>query len=151
MWRKAGVQCQVVQVDRGQLAQGALQGTFQACVWRQFVAADPDLNYACWSTETVTPVGQPGLNFARTASAQVQQALDSARASPDPAVRAAAYRRIARTFASELPYLWTNRAIWMVAAQRQVQNFAGSTLPTGAKAEAMSGGVITPAEIWLHR
>jgi ABC-type transport system substrate-binding protein len=151
MWQKAGVQCQIVQVDRGQLAPRALQGTFQACVCRQFAAADPDLNYAWWSAETVKPVGQPGLNFARNASAEVQQALDTARASPDAAVRTTAYRAMARTLASELPYLWTNRAIWMVAAQHQVQNFAGSTLPTGAKAQPMSRGVITPAEVWLKR
>src|SRR5207249_2114626 len=101
MWQKAGVQCQVVQVDRAQLAPRAGQGTFHACVWRQFAAADPDLNYAWWSAETVTPVGQPGLNFARNASSQVQQALDTARASPDATVRTAAYRGMARTFASE--------------------------------------------------
>jgi len=32
-----------------------------------------------------------------------------------------------------------------------VQNFAGSTLPNGAKAQPMSSGVITPAEIWLNQ
>ena len=96
-------------------------------------------------------MGRPGLNLTRDASAQVQRALDAGRASADTAVRTAAYQDLARTFASELPYLWTNRAIWLVAAQRQVQNFAGSTLPNGAKAQPMSSGVITPAEIWLNQ
>jgi ABC-type transport system substrate-binding protein len=151
MWQSAGVQCQVVQVDRSQMVPRALQGSFQACAWRQFAAPDPDVNYAWWSADTVAPVGQPGLNFARNASSQVQQALDAARSSTDPAVRTAAYRSLAGSLASELPYLWTNRAIWMVAAQRRVQNFAGPSLPTGAKAQAMSRGVINPAEIWLNQ
>jgi peptide/nickel transport system substrate-binding protein len=151
MWQKAGVQCQVVQLDRSQLVQRALQGSFQACTWRQFAAPDPDVNYAWWSAATAAPVGVSGLNAARNASAQVQQALDRGRASADPSVRTAAYQDLARTLASEVPYLWTNRAIWMVAAQRQVQNFAGATLPSGAKAQAMSRGVITPSEIWLDR
>jgi ABC-type transport system substrate-binding protein len=151
MWEKAGVQCQVVQVDRAQLVPRALQGSFQACTWRQFAAADPDLNYTSWTAETAAPVGQPGLNFARNRSPQVQQALDAGRSSGDARVRTAAYRALARTFAAELPYLWTNRAIWMVAAQRQVQNFAGATLPAGGKAQPMSRGVISPSEIWLNR
>jgi hypothetical protein len=109
------------------------------------------VNYAWWSAQTVAPPGQPGLNLARNASAQVQQALDTARTHADGAVRTGAYQSLARTFASELPYLWTNRAIWMIAAQRKVQNFAGSTLPSGARAQPMSQGVITPAEIWLSR
>jgi ABC-type transport system substrate-binding protein len=149
MWEKAGIVCQVVQVDRPQLASRALQGSFQACTWRQFAAADPDLNYASWTVDTAAPVGQPGLNLARNRSPQIQQALETGRSSGDAAVRRAAYRSLARTFASDLPYLWTNRAIWMVAAQRQVQNFAGSTLPAGGKAQPMSHGVITPTEIWL--
>ncbi len=151
MWQKAGVRCQVVQVDRSQLVPTTLQGGFQACTWRQFAASDPDVNYSRWSATTVAPVGRPSLNLTRDASPQVQRALDAGRASADAAVRTAAYQDLARTFASELPYLWTNRAIWLVAAQRQVQNFAGSTLPNGAKAQPMSSGVITPAEIWLNR
>jgi len=151
MWQKAGVRCQIVQVDRSQLVPTTLQGSFQACTWRQFAASDPDVNYSRWSATTVAPVGRPGLNLTRDASAQVQRALDAGRASADTAVRTAAYQDLARTFASELPYLWTNRAIWLVAAQRQVQNFAGSTLPNGAKAQPMSSGVITPAEIWLNQ
>jgi peptide/nickel transport system substrate-binding protein len=151
MWQKAGIHCEVVQVERSQLVPRAMQGSFQACTWRQFAAPDPDVNYAWWSAGTVAPVGQSGLNFARSASSQVQQALDAARANPDPAVRIGAYQGLARTLASELPYLWTNRAIWLVAAQRRVQNFAGSTLPNGTKAQHMSRGVITPAETWLGR
>jgi peptide/nickel transport system substrate-binding protein len=151
MWQKAGVQCEVVQVDGAQLVPRALQGSFQACTWRQFAAADPDLNYASWTADTAAPVGQTGLNLARNRSPQVQQALETGRSSGDPAVRTAAYRSLARTLASELPYLWTNRAIWMVAAQRQVQNFAGATLPAGGKAQRMSRGVITPTEVWLNR
>jgi peptide/nickel transport system substrate-binding protein len=151
MWQKAGVPCQVVPLDRSQLVQRAFQGSFQACTWRQFAAPDPDVNYPWWSSTTAAPVGVPGLNLARNASSQVQRALDMARATGNPGVRSAAYQDLARTFASELPYLWTNRAIWMVAAQRQVQNFAGATLPSGAKAQPLSRGVISPAEIWLNR
>ncbi len=149
MWQKAGVQCQVVHIDRAQLLPRALQGSYQACTWRQFAAADPDLNYGYWTGGSAAPVGQPALNFARNRSPQVQQALETGRSSGEPAVRVAAYRGLARTFASDLPYLWMNRAIWMVAAQRRVQNFGGSTLPSGARAQNMSRGVLTPAEIWL--
>ncbi|HEY1633613.1 MAG TPA: ABC transporter substrate-binding protein [Acidimicrobiales bacterium] len=151
MWEKVGIQCQVIQVDAAQLAPRVRQGSFQTCTWRQFAAADPDLNYASWTADTAAPVGQPALNLARNRSPQIQQALETGRSSGDAAARTAAYRSLARTFASELPYLWTNRGIWMVAAQRQVQNFAGATLPGGGKAKAMSRGVVTPTEIWLNR
>lgn len=151
MWQKAGVSCDVVQLDRSEIAARALRGSFQACAWRQFAAADPDLNYAWWSADTAAPVGQPSLNFSRNRSSAVQQALDTGRSSTDPSIRIAAYKGLARSLAAELPYLWTNRAIWIVAAQHRVQNFAGSTLPTGDRAVPMSAGVVTPAEIWLDR
>jgi ABC-type transport system substrate-binding protein len=149
MWQKAGVHCSVVQLDRSQMAARTLQGSFQACAWRQFAAADPDLNYASWSAGTVMPVGQASPNLARNRSSAVQQALVAGRSSAEPTDRIAAYRGLAHTLATELPYLWTNRAIWIVAAQRRVRNFAGSTLPDGARAAPMSRGVISPVETWL--
>ncbi|HEX6476315.1 MAG TPA: hypothetical protein VF005_03510, partial [Acidimicrobiales bacterium] len=149
MWEKAGIRCEVVQLDPAQLAPRVRQGSFQACTWRQFAAADPDLNYSSWTAATAAPVGQPALNLARNRSPEVQQALDTGRSSGDRATRIAAYRSLARTLGSEVPYLWTNRAIWMVAAQRQVQNFGGTTLPAGGKVQPMSRGVITPTETWL--
>ncbi|HEX4539752.1 MAG TPA: ABC transporter substrate-binding protein [Acidimicrobiales bacterium] len=150
MWKQAGIQTQIAQVEQTQFILNALQGKYQAYSWRQFATPDPDANYVWWSAGTAAPVGSLALNFARNNDPQVQQALDQGRASADPAVRSAAYQSIAKRFAVDFPYLWINRAIWMVSAKPRVQNFAGATLPDGSKAPPMIDGIVSTTQMWVN-
>ena len=45
----AGMQRHPQQVQQAELINDALLGTFEALLWRQFGAVDPDLNYIFWS------------------------------------------------------------------------------------------------------
>ena len=56
---------------------------------------------------------------------------------------------MARLLAQDLPYLWQDRTIWMVAAQPKVQNSNNPTTPSGQKAYGMITGSIWPTQIWL--
>jgi peptide/nickel transport system substrate-binding protein len=151
MWKTAGIQSQINQVEQSQHILNALQGKYQINQWRQFAAADPDLNYQWWSANTAQPVGQLALNFARNKDPQIQQALDTGRSNPDPAARTSAYQTIAKQLGSDIPYLWLNRSVWIVAAKPTVMNFNGPSLPDGGKALGFLGGEIWPTQIWLNR
>jgi peptide/nickel transport system substrate-binding protein len=148
MWLKAGIHCTIQEIAQAELIQNALTGNFQASAWQQFNSPDPDGNYVWWSSKSVQKVGGLSLNMARNSDPLIQQALDTGRESTDPHTRALAYQEVARRFAIDLPYLWANRAVWMVAAHSFVQNFNGPTLPDGSKRLGMIAGVISASEIW---
>jgi peptide/nickel transport system substrate-binding protein len=148
MWLKAGIQCTIQEVQQASLIQNAITGAFQATAWNQFETPDPDGNYVWWSSKSVAPVKSLSLNMARNSDPLLQQALQTGRESIDPADRAQAYQEVARRLAIDLPYLWSNRAVWTVAATNSVQNFNGSTFPGGAKRLGMVSGDISPTEIW---
>jgi peptide/nickel transport system substrate-binding protein len=147
-WLKAGIHCTIQEIAQAELIQNALTGNYQASAWQQFNSPDPDGNYVWWSSKSVQKVGGLSLNMARNSDPLIQQALDTGRESTDPHTRALAYQEVARRFAVDLPYLWANRAVWMVAAHSYVQNFNGPTLPDGSKRLGMIAGVITASEIW---
>jgi ABC-type transport system substrate-binding protein len=94
-------------------------------------------------------VGSLALNFARNKDSQIQQALDAARASADPSVRATNYQTVAKRFASDVPYLWIDRSVWVVSAKPNVMNFNGPTFPDGTKGVGLQGGRIWPTQIWV--
>ncbi len=150
MWKQAGIQSTIVQVEQSQYILNALQGKYQAYAWRQFATPDPDGNYVWWSTGTVAPVGGLALNFARNSDPQIQQALDTGRSSADPSTRATAYKTVAQRFGADLPYLWTNRNIWMLSAKPSIMNFNGPTLPDGTKALGNLDGVISTSQVWVN-
>jgi ABC-type transport system substrate-binding protein len=149
MWKQAGIQSTISQTEQSQYILNALQGKYQVYQWRQFAAADPDLNYTWWSIATASPVGQLALNFSRNKDPQIQQALTTGRTSSDSSTRAAAYRTIAMQLGSDVPFLWLDRAVWTLGAKPTVMNFNGPTLPDGGKALGFLGGQIWPTQIWL--
>src|SRR5437764_14695823 len=148
MWKQAGIQSTITQTEQAQFIPNALLGKYQVYQWTQFATSDPDQNYIWWSTPTAAPVGSLALNFARNKDPQIQQALDTARSNADPTARATAYQTVARQFGSDVPYLWIDRSVWIVAANPNVMNFNGPTFPDGSKAVGLQGGRIWPTQIW---
>jgi peptide/nickel transport system substrate-binding protein len=148
MWARAGITCQIQEIQQSELIEQAITGKFQATAWSQFNTADPDGNYVWWSSKSVAPVGGLSLNMARNSDPLIQQALQTGRESTDHATRVAAYQEVARRLAVDLPYLWSNPAVWMIAAASDVQNFNGPTFPDGAKRLGMISGIIPVSEIW---
>jgi len=89
--------------------------------------------------------------MARNSDPLIQQALQTGRESTDQSTRIAAYQEVARRFAVDLPYLWSNPSVWMVGAADYVQNFNGPTLPGGAKQLGMISGIISVSEMWRSK
>lgn len=133
-------------VQQNELINDALQGKFEAFVWRQFGAVNPDLNYIFWSTTTITK--SLSINMARNNDPRVQRQLQVGRSSATAQARVKAYRKINEYFAQDLPYLWADRTVWAIVAHPTVQNFNNPTTPSGGRAYGFIGGTIWPTQIW---
>ena len=147
-WQSVGFQVKTSIVQQNDTINNALAGKYQALGWRQFGAVDPDLNYIFWSTTTVS-AGSLSINMARNADPTIEKSLLTGRASTDKTIREAAYKTVNKRLALDLPYLWTDRAVWAVIGNPTVQNFNNPTTPQGAPAYGMIGGSIWPTQIWI--
>jgi peptide/nickel transport system substrate-binding protein len=147
-WKAVGFQVSTNIVQQDQTINNALAGKYQALGWRQFGAVDPDLNYIFWSTTTVSS-GSLSINMARNADPTIEAALLAGRQGTEQSAREAAYKTVNKRLALDLPYLWTDRAIWSVIGNPKVQNFNNPTSPQGQPAFGMIGGSIWPTQIWI--
>jgi ABC-type transport system substrate-binding protein len=146
--QSAGMRVTLTPIQQAQQINIALTGKFQAQMWRQFGAVDPDLNYIYWSPTNINSVFS--INMARNSDPKMQAALLKGRQSPAAADRAAAYQEVGRLMAAELPYLWTVRSVWSIGAEPKVENFNNPTTPAGGKAYGMITGTVWPTQIWLN-
>lgn len=145
----AGMQVSLAPIQQADIINTALLGSYEAQVWRQFGAVNPDLNYIFWSpTNADTPVFS--INMARNTDPRMQTALLKGRQSPSKSEQIAAYQEVSKLMGQDIPYVWFDRATWVIAAEPKVENFANPTTPSGAKAFALIGGSIYPTEIWLN-
>jgi len=146
-WQTAGMKVSINIIAQATIINDALAGTYQATLWRQFGAVDPDLNYVWWSTTTVnSPLP---LNMARNSDTRIQTALLAGRTSSEKASRIKAYQQVNQYLAQDIPYLWLARDTWAVVANPNVQNFANPTTVQGSKAIAYDEGVLWPTQIWI--
>ncbi|MEY2399428.1 MAG: peptide/nickel transport system substrate-binding protein [Actinomycetota bacterium] len=132
MWKDAGINVTIKQVQQSEYILNALNGAYQAYDWRQFGEPDPDADFVWWSTKTAAPIGQLALNFARNNDPAIDAALLKGRTSADDAQRKAAYQDIAKRFATDdVPYVWLNQTIWQIAFKPKVKGIETWTLPDG--------------------
>jgi peptide/nickel transport system substrate-binding protein len=144
-----GMKVTLTPIQQANIINTALLGTFQAQLWRQFGAVNPDLNYIFWSpTNANTPVFS--INMARNTDPSMQAALLKGRQSPSKSQQNTAYQQVSKLMGQDIPYVWFDRTTWAIAAEPKVQNFANPTTPAGGKAFPLIGGSIYPTQIWLN-
>ncbi len=143
-----GMKVALAPIQQANIINTALLGTYQAQLWRQFGAVQPDLNYIFWSpTNATTPVF--AINMARNTDPKMEAALQKGRQSSAKSDQIAAYQQVSKLMGQDIPYVWYDRSTWAVAAEAKVQNFANPTTPAGGKAFALIGGSIYPTQIWI--
>lgn len=127
MYEAVGMQVELATVPQDTFVFDAVQGKYQANLWRQFGQHDPDADYQWWHKSNAT--GGLTLNIARFADDQISAALDAARATDDPAVRKAQYQIVQERWASEVPYVWLYTTRWVTGAANEVRNLSSVALP----------------------
>src|SRR5690606_4520525 len=88
---QVGIEVELEQLEFAQYLVNALAGRYDANIWRQFGAPDPDGDYVWWHPDNVRPVDESSLNIARFKDEALGEALDRGRQSDDPEVRREAY------------------------------------------------------------
>ncbi len=89
-WQQAGMTVNINIIAQATIINNALAGTYQATLWRQFGAVDPDLNYVWWTTQLAS--GPLALNMARNVDPRIQTALVAGRTTDVKADRIKEYQ-----------------------------------------------------------
>ena len=65
-WKEVGIDAQIATSEQAKLITDVALGNYQATAWRQFDSPHPLGDSIWWHPNTVKPIGELGLNFART-------------------------------------------------------------------------------------
>ena len=147
-WQAVGMDVSVAGTEQSQYILKAVTGDYQAQIWRQFGATDPDANYVWWIGSNAT--GDLALNMARNQDPQLDAALNTGRGSPDQSVRKQAYDTVQQRQTADLPYLWLSHLRWALGATNNVRGLDGGTLPDGTKSAGLLQGTMRVTEMWLE-
>lgn len=120
------------------IVNGAL-GQYQMIQWGQFGSPDPDYEHVWWYSANASPIGQLALNFPRNKDPLVDEALNKARATDDPATRQQAYIDLQKRFAVDVPYAFLDYPTVVKVAQNDVRGILQTTLPDGEQSIPMGG------------
>jgi peptide/nickel transport system substrate-binding protein len=144
-----GMEVSVKSLEQSAYIVNAVTGNYQAQLWRQFGAPDPDGNYVWFiGANAVQPLA---LNAARNQDPELDAALNTQRASADFATRRAAWATIQQRQTADLPYLWLSRQPWVIAAGNTVRGLDGGTLPDGSPAAGLVDGVMRLTEFSFEK
>jgi ABC-type transport system substrate-binding protein len=146
-WDKAGMRVRITTTEESTLISNAIQGTYQATIWRQFGGQDPDGDSVWWNGANTKP--PLALNMARNVDPRIDDAIRVGRTSYKENERQLAYIVLARQLAKDLPYVWLNHTVWVVGARNNVRGFDQTTLPSGEKTDPVTSGVERMTQIWL--
>ena len=147
-WEACGVSVTTDTAEQSSFISKTVTGNFQANLWRQFAASDPDGDYVWWTGKNAT--GPLTLNMARLDDAQVNAALDKARASGDDAVRKQAYADLQKRQTELVPYIWLSHTQWAIGAGKSVRNLVNQTLPDGQAALPFQRGEVRLTQTWIE-
>ena len=135
-YQAVGMQVTLKSTEQGQFITDAVTGAYQANLWRQFGATDPDADYVWWHKDNES--GALALNIAWFSNDELSAALDEARATEDPAVRKINYTTVQRIWGEQGPYIWLNTTTWLIAAQNDVRHFWNNSLPDASNVASIA-------------
>jgi peptide/nickel transport system substrate-binding protein len=100
MWKKAGIETEIIPMEATQAIKSAFAHDYQAMAFRWAGGTDPDKNvYQFFHTGGA-------INLVNYSDPEMDQLLDAGRATVDPVARLKIYRDINNKLANDLPYLF---------------------------------------------
>jgi peptide/nickel transport system substrate-binding protein len=149
-WEAAGVKVELTSMDQPKLINNALSGDYDATIWAQFGAPDPDADSVWWNGANAGADGGLALNMARNQDPVLDAALYVGRTSPKPDERKLAYITVQQQLAKDIPYIWLNHNTWIVAADNNLRGIQGSTLPDGSPGRNTVSGIERLTQVWFE-
>ena len=150
-WEQVGVNATIDTLDQVTFILGAVTGKYQANLWRQFSAPDPDTDYHFWIGENARSDDQFRLNFANNQDAELDKAMNEARSNPDLEVRKKSYATVAKRMADQVPYVWLQHVRWSIAADPSVRGMLSGPLPDGKESLPVQAGVHRLTHAWIEK
>ena len=125
-----------------------MSGDFEANLWRQFGAPDPDGDYVWWVSQNANEIGEFSLNFARNRDTEIDDAMNAGRETDDLDARKEAYATVQERLNEDLPYIWLNHTLWAMIADNSVRDIGVTTLPDGDAGLGIVNGATRLTEVW---
>jgi ABC-type transport system substrate-binding protein len=102
MWKKAGIETEIEQVEQVQGIRMAAAKDYQVMLYRWAGGPDPDKNVHQFFHSKAT------VNRTNYSDPEMDRLLDAARGTSDPAARLKLYRQVNNLLARDLPYIFLN-------------------------------------------
>ncbi len=135
-----------VPVEQAAFITEAAVGNYNAVLWRQFGATDPDSDMLWLDSESI---GAISVNWPRIDNPEIDGWLDEQRVASDFETRKELWANINDKLNEELPYIWLNHTLWAIAAQDNVHGVADPTFPDGEPLEPFNNGRNEFTSIWI--
>lgn len=153
MYNDVGMKVDVKTTEQASFIADAVTGKYQVNLWRQFGAVDPDADALWWYSANAS--GGLTLNIARNKDAAIDAGLDQGRTSTDDAVRKEGYAALQKGFATDIPYIWLDHALWAIVAANNVRGITNGPLPDGQPSLPIGGGgdfggVVRYTQTWIQ-
>ncbi len=128
-WRALGVSVETKIVDPTDVTQNVAQTilqprSFDVLLYRLNIGADPDV-YAYWHSSQIS---SQGLNFSNYSNVVSDDALASARARVEPALRNAKYLTFTKQWLADVPAIGLYQPTTQYVHSRNARSFEGSTV-----------------------
>ncbi len=134
MWKKVGIESEIVPLEQTALIRAANTRDFQVMLYRWQGGVDPDRNVYIFLHS------KGSANRSGFSDPEMDRLLDAGRGTTDPARRLEIYSGISNLLARELPYIYLNYFNNYSLAQSNVKGLA-----------AIPDGLIRVGEIWKDR
>jgi peptide/nickel transport system substrate-binding protein len=124
-WEAIGIEVVIVNAPVAELQQTHIrERKYQALLFGEVIGADPDL-YPFWHS---TQIADPGLNLTSFSDDDLDQLLEEARQTTDPAKRAAKQTEISKLLAKELHAIFLYSPQYLMAVRDKIQGVALTTI-----------------------
>jgi len=148
-WSEIGIDGDDQNIPQADFINLAALGTpdFEAFLWRQNGGVFVDQQYLWWHSDNAFPDGALSLNFGRLRDADIDAALDAARASTTDEEAVAAGEEINRVFAEQCYYIPLNWLPWGVLSDPSIVGLNSFALADGT---GVPEGAGWPGTFWTH-
>jgi len=136
-----------VPVEQAAFITEAAVGNYNAVLWRQFGATDPDSDMLWLDSESI---GAISVNWPRIDDPEIDGWLDEQRIGTDFEARRALWAQINEKLNEDLVYIWLNHTLWAVAAQDNIHGLQGQMFPdVEGEVEPFSNGRNEFVSMWV--
>jgi peptide/nickel transport system substrate-binding protein len=139
-WADAGIDMKIETLEQTAYISKVVVSNFEAASSRNYGFADPDSNFAFWSSSTAQGVGNLSINFTQYTTPALEADLTTGRQSGYPDVRKQAYNDLTRQLNAGLNNIWLYRTPYSLIADPQVNGLG--------KAQDVGFGGYQPKTWW---